>query len=103
MLTLDVFDLQNNDDFEQVLSFEFPPVDVLNTKAEKIKRKAKLINAATLESITPTHVILHLNINQEVKRIKSRVKAVGSQQIIIGRGYALPIHVIQKVEILSAD
>lgn len=103
MLTINTFDLQNNIDFEQILCFEFAPVDVLTTKAEKIHRKANLINAATLDSISPTFVMICLIENHQEKQIKSRIKAVGSQQVIIGRGFAIPIHAISKVEILPTS
>ena len=102
MLTINTYDLQNNSDFEEILGFKFTPTDVLKTKSEKNHRKANLINAATLDSISPTRVLIHLLVNEQEKCIKSCVKAVGNQQIIVGRGFAIPIHAIFQVEIIPA-
>lgn len=102
MSTINIYNLTNNDDFEEVLGFEFETLEVLDTNSEITQRKANLINAATLESISPTTVLLYIKAENEVKQIRSSVKAIGSHQIIVGRGFTIPINCISKVELIGA-
>ena len=99
---MNIYDINDNIHFEQVLGFQFLSDDVLQSKKEILQRKANLINAATLDSISNTEVILHITTDEGVKFVQSKIKAIGTRQVLIERGYALPIHGISKIEIVRA-
>ena len=90
--------IHDTEDFESVLSMQFPEMDVLLTDVERTKRRASLIKAATLESINPTEVILYIESNSGCQKIRSRIMATGDNQVIVERGFAIPIQSIHKVE-----
>lgn len=94
------YTIQNTEDFEAVLAIKFPILDVLETEPERIKRKASLIKAATLESISKTNVILYVASDDGCQKLKSRIIATGDNQILIERGFALPISSIYKVDFI---
>ena len=101
MLTKEVLDLHDNDDFEEILAFEFDSRDVLHSKTKQLKRKSGLINAATLDSIKPTKAQITFKVEDTERKIISRVRGVGSQRVLVERGYSIPIHSIVQVEIIS--
>ena len=95
---MNLFAIKDTEDFESVLELNFMKDDVLLNNSDKTKRRASLLKAATLESINPTEVILYIESDNGCQKIKSRVMATGDRQILIERGFAIPIHSIHKVE-----
>lgn len=93
--------IHDNNDFESVLSMQYLQNDVLSTERDKMRRRASLLKAATLESIHPTEVVLYIESQSGCKKIRSRVIATGDTQVIIERGYAIPIHSIHKIEFVA--
>ena len=93
-----MYAIQDTEDFETVLSLSFPKQDVLVTETDRQKRKANLIKAVTLESLAPTEVVLYLETKAGCQKVKSRVLATGDQQVLIERGFAVPISSIHRVD-----
>lgn len=93
--------VQELTDFESLLSLIFPKKDVLTNEKDRLIRRASLLKAATLDSLCPTEVLIFAESVDGCQKIKSRVQATGDGQIIIERGFAVPINAIHKIEFMA--
>jgi hypothetical protein len=76
----------------------FVDYDVLSSPREKIRRKANLLKAVALESLNKAEVILTVEDQHSCKKIRSRIVATGDDQVVLEKGFSLPIHCIHYVE-----
>ena len=75
--------------------------DVLSTQRDRIRRKAQLLRAMTLEGIDQTEVILTYQDQLELRRLRTRVLITGDDAIVLAQGTTLPIHCILDVEFID--
>ncbi|MFM1998087.1 MAG: hypothetical protein RL204_34 [Bacteroidota bacterium] len=80
----------------------FKSDDVLRNQRDRIKRKAQLLRAMTLEGIDQTEVILTYQDDLELKRMRTRVIVTADDSIVLDHGNTLPIHCILDVEFIDA-
>lgn len=81
-------------------ALSFRSEDVLKNQRERIKRKADLLRAMTMEGINQTEVILTFQDQIELRRMRTRVIATGDDRIVLSQGQSLPIHSIVDVEFI---
>lgn len=81
-------------------SLSFRTEDVLENQRAKIRRKADLLKAMTLEGINQTEVILTFQDQIELRRMRTRVVATADDHVVLAHGQSLPIHSILDVEFL---
>ena len=75
--------------------------DVLSSQRDRIRRKAQLLRAMTLEGIDQTEVILTYQDQLELRRLRTRVLVTGDDAIVLAQGTTLPIHCILDVEFID--
>lgn len=75
--------------------------DVLSNQRDRIRRKAQLLRAMTLEGIDQTEVILTYQDQLELRRLRTRVLITGDDSIVLSQGTTLPIQCILDVEFID--
>jgi len=80
---------------------QFNSNDVLGTKSEKTKRLALLLQAITMESISPTEVIIFTEMSDYCCKFTNRIIAAGDEKILLDDGKSIPINSIHKIEFLQ--
>lgn len=89
--------LASKEEIENFLKQRFGIPDVLKNPRDRIKRKANLVKAATLESINGTEVVLMVEDQNSCKKVRSRIIATADDQVVLTNGISLPIHCIHSV------
>lgn len=92
------FIMSASEEAEFFSRLNFKEHDVLSSPREKLRRKANLLKAVALESISNAEVILTLEDQHSCKKIRSRIVATGDDQVMLDKGFSLPIYCIHHVE-----
>jgi hypothetical protein len=89
------------DDSVALSNLLFNDFDVLFTDREKILRRASLIKATTMESISSAEVVLTVEDQSCCRKIRSRILLTGDDRVVLGNGVSIPIRSIHAVEFLA--
>ena len=93
--------LNSEEELEIISQLAFKSSDVLATEREKVNRKANLLKAAVLDSISREEVVLTLEDNYSFKKLRSRVIATGDERVMLDKGLSIPVQCIHHVEFLQ--
>ncbi len=85
------------DHFEITSHIEAPHEDVLKGLAQRIRRNAQLLKAATSESFPGQEVIITIEDNKSCTRIKTQVIATGNERVLLRGGISVPLACIHEV------
>jgi len=92
------FTLSSPEEVESFSRLHFKEYDVLSSPREQIRRKANLLKAVALESMNRAEVVLTFEDQTSCKKIRSRILATGDDQVMLDKGFSIPIHCIHFVE-----
>jgi hypothetical protein len=89
------------EDVAAISNMHFKTDDVLATPIQRIRRRAGLLKAVALESISREEVILTLEDLNSVRRVRSRIIATGDEQVLLEKGIVIPVRSICRIEFSS--
>ncbi len=96
-----MFTLSTAEDAAAISNMNFKSEDVLATPIQRIRRRAGLLKAVALESISREAVILTLEDHNSVRKVRSRIIATGDEQVLLEKGIVIPVRSICTIEFKS--
>ena len=93
-----MFSLESNQEFDTASLLRFKNTDVLSGKREKLKRKAHILKAMIFNSSFKAEVILTVEDQTSLKKLRGRIVAVADDHVVMERGFTMPIRCIHRVE-----
>lgn len=92
------FTLRSREEADFINKLQFNPGDVLPSDRERIRRKARLLQALAMEGLGQAEVMLVLEDQECCRTVRTRIIAAGDERIVLERGVSIPIRCIHKVE-----
>lgn len=90
--------LKSDSDLQAIRQFKYRVTDVLEKPQDRIKRASSLMKATLLDTISDSEAIVVVLADNDVKKLRSRVIAVGNERVMLERGVSIPIASIREVE-----
>jgi hypothetical protein len=90
--------LKSESDLQTIRQFKYHETDVLERPQDRIKRASSLMKATLLDTISGSEAIVIILADNDVKKLRSRVIAVGNERVMLERGVSIPLASIRDVE-----
>ncbi len=87
-------------EIEAITKLNFKTNDVLQSERERVRRHAHLLKAAALDSFDGRAVILTVEDQNSIRKLRSRVMATGDNKIMLEQGLSIPVHCIHTIEFI---
>lgn len=90
--------LKEDNHLQLIRQFKYHEWDVLETTQDRLKRASGLMKAAVMDSLAGSDAVLVIQSIEDIKKIRSRVIAVGNERVMLERGVSIPLASILDVE-----